>query len=119
MEVEPDYPFTTDGCSGGMSRLWRRLFKTPPPWEGCCEAHDRLYWRGGTAQQRSMADYKLMACVARRGYPGWAFLMWLAVRVGGHPLLPFKWRWGYGWKRRGYRDFEVATATAGNDPDNH
>ncbi len=107
MEQKPDYPFTTDGCSGGMSVLWRRLFKRPPPWEGCCEAHDVTYWQGGDRKDRANADVELMVCVARKGHPIWAFLMWAAVRFGGHPNLPFSWRWGYGWKMRGYRKSPV------------
>jgi hypothetical protein len=39
-----------------------------------------------------------MAGVTLNGHPIFAFLMWCAVRIGGHPLLPFPWRWGYGWK---------------------
>ncbi|MCC7348845.1 MAG: hypothetical protein IT538_15760 [Variibacter sp.] len=94
----PDYPFTTDGCSGGMTAAWRLLLRRDPPWNGCCVDHDRLYWPGGTAAERRSADAKLRACVAARGHPVWAWAMWAAVRLGGHPLLPFSWRWGYGWK---------------------
>ena len=55
-DVEPTVPFTTDGCSGGLSAAWQssaRLFPgfagtwgDSPPWEDCCVAHDRAYWRG-------------------------------------------------------------------------
>ena len=48
--------FVTDGCSGGMSEGWDTLarhfpsieqyFGDKPPWESCCVAHDRSYWRG-------------------------------------------------------------------------
>lgn len=101
--MKPDKDFTTDGCSGGMSALWRRLFKKNPPWEGCCVEHDRPYWKGGAREQRKDADQRLMQCVARRGHPIWAALMYAAVRVGGHPYLPLPWRWGYGYKwPRGY-----------------
>jgi hypothetical protein len=99
----PDYPFTTDGCSGGMTALWRLFAGRDPPWNGCCVDHDKLYWPGGTAEERRNADARLRACVTGQGYPTWAWLMWAAVRIGGHPLLPFPWRWGYGWKYpRGY-----------------
>ncbi len=40
-----DYPFTTDGCSGG---IYRKIFRRDPPWLGCCTEHDKLYWQGGT-----------------------------------------------------------------------
>jgi hypothetical protein len=93
-----DYPFTTDGCSGGLSFTWRLLFRSETPWEECCVDHDRLYWRGGTAAERRAADRAVRACVREKGHPVWAVLLWAAVRVAGHPLLPLPWRWGYGWK---------------------
>ncbi|MDP2377806.1 hypothetical protein [Reyranella sp.] len=100
----PDYPFTTDGCSGGMTVLWRWLRRRDPPWNALCVDHDRAYWAGGTADMRAAADRTLMAGVVNNGHPAWAFAMWLAVRLGGHPLLPTSWRWGYGYKwPRGYR----------------
>lgn len=94
----PDYPFTTDGCSGGMTWLWEKLFKTDPPWNDLCVEHDRAYWAGGSAQQRRDADNTLMTGVVGNGYPVWGTLMWISVRFGGHPLLPLPWRWGYGFK---------------------
>ena len=99
-----DYPFKTDGCSGGMSRAWRVLRGKPPPWEGHCVTHDRAYHPGGSRRERREADQRLRAAVTRNGYPGWALVIWAAVRIGGHPLLPLPWRWGFGWKYpRGYR----------------
>jgi len=89
-------PFTTDGCSGGMSWLWRTVLRRTPPWEGDCIEHDRAYWAGGTKQQRLEADRVLAASVARKGYPLIGALMYYAVRLGGVPWLPTSWRWGYG-----------------------
>jgi hypothetical protein len=98
-----DFPFTTDGCSGGMTATWRLFFRLDPPWNDLCVDHDRTYWAGGSRAYRAAADRDLRNSVARRGYPVWAWLMWAAVRIGGHPLLPTSWRWGYGWKYpRGY-----------------
>lgn len=91
-----------DGCSGGMSVMWRKLFKKPPPWEGCCDIHDQPYAQGGTKEQRKDADLDLMVCVAGSGHPIWAFLMWAAVRIGGVPWLPTPWRWGFKTKNRYY-----------------
>jgi hypothetical protein len=84
-----------DGCSGGMSAGWRWLFRRDPPWERCCDLHDQPYARGGTKEERIEADLALMVCVARNGHPIWAVLMWIAVRIGGHPALPLPWRWGF------------------------
>lgn len=101
---KPDYLFKTDGCSGGMTWLWTKWAKENPPWNDCCVRHDNLYWRGGTKEDRRKADRNLLIDVTMNGHPVFAILMYLAVRVGGHPLLPLSWRWGYGWKYpRGYQ----------------
>ena len=99
-------PFQTDGCSGGMSASWRGLVKRfpslakhgkQPPWEACCIQHDKQYWLGGDAAMRKAADLTLKQCVANRGYPEVARVMYAAVRVGGKPCSGLPWRWGYGW----------------------
>ncbi|ATF19656.1 hypothetical protein PhaeoP128_03049 [Phaeobacter gallaeciensis] len=81
-------PFTTDGCSGGLSAIWRQMSGKygadgGPPFEACCIAHDRLYHNaagiGGAdpiaseeavlaaASQRARlaADQALRRCVER------------------------------------------------------
>lgn len=68
-----------------------------------CKVHDGAYHPGGTATERVVADAVLMIGIARIGNPFLARLMVMAVGVFGHPLLPFSWRWGYGWRwPRGY-----------------
>ncbi|MEJ2386361.1 MAG: hypothetical protein P8Y27_03310 [Chromatiaceae bacterium] len=74
-------PFSTDGCSGGMSRLWTitaerypafaEAHEGVPPWEDCCIIHDRAYHAGGAAPDaeasyaaRLAADQELQRCVA-------------------------------------------------------
>lgn len=93
-----DYEFTTDGCSGGMTAMWRAVWRRAPPWNDLCVTHDRAYWQGGTKDARRRADRELLAGVVLNGHPVFGILMWLAVRIGGHPLLPLSWRWGYGWR---------------------
>ena len=74
-------PFTTDGCSGGLSIGWEYLAKTietfqdvhgeKPPWESCCITHDKAYHVGGddgdnaelSFTARKGADEQLEACV--------------------------------------------------------
>jgi len=78
-------PFTTDGCSGGLSVGWEYLagmipnFKethgTVPAWQSCCETHDLAYHAAGfredTAEMsfeaRRKADLELKACVIETG----------------------------------------------------
>ena len=119
-KVHPELkPFTTDGCSGFMSFVWRGVFRQPPPWEGCCLAHDRAYWQGGPGKLRLVADTELMRCVAAKGHPYWAIIMFIAVRIGGPWWLPypsirlskghwhfsfFEVRWGYGWRYPRYKE---------------
>lgn len=127
----PPQPFVSDGCSGGLSDIWRGLaralpgfeeeYGAQPPWEHCCVAHDRAYWRGEAEngyERRKAADLRLKQCVidTGRGLRLWqvagspadapelaqrfrlaADLMYRAVRAGGLPCTPLPWRWGYGW----------------------
>lgn len=78
-------PFTTDGCSGGLSVGWLYLSDTiealrnnhgeHPPWESCCITHDRAYHQAGgsginTDQSfslRRQADESLKNCVLEVG----------------------------------------------------
>lgn len=77
-------PFETDGCSGGLSDVWRlaasqfpefsEIHEQAPPWEVCCVIHDRAYHNGGDAQTpeasfsaRLTADRALESCVVTVG----------------------------------------------------
>ena len=78
-------PFTTDGCSGGLSVGWEYLagkiqrFQTThgarPAWESCCIIHDRVYHSAGPREAnaaesfaaRKEADLALKACVLQTG----------------------------------------------------
>ena len=86
-------PFTTDGCSGGLSVGWEHMAKEFPqigsrvgnqtPWEDCCVTHDRAYWQGrGTHgfEARRAADRALRQCVIDSGHrQGPAFAAKLGV----------------------------------------
>ncbi|AXI45582.1 hypothetical protein C1J03_05750 [Sulfitobacter sp. SK012] len=73
-------PFTTDGCSGGISGGWSiasirfpsfaEAHMENPPWEDCCVTHDQSYHSAGgdlgaeaSFEARLLADNKLMMCV--------------------------------------------------------
>lgn len=77
-------PFTTDGCSGGLSDVWSlvadnfpsfgQTHEERPPWETCCVTHDRVYHIAGNAKTaedsyaaRLAADRDLRTCVAETG----------------------------------------------------
>lgn len=87
--------FRSDGCSlfpdGDLNDRKR--------WCDCCLEHDIAYWRGGTRDERSAADERLRECVLRTtGNRVLADTMFAGVRVGGGPVFPTGYCWGYGWK---------------------
>jgi hypothetical protein len=89
MRADDDLPprrFVTDGCSAWPDGSWVE----------CCVVHDIPYWCGGTREQRRQADRTLRQCVANT-HSGWlGNVMGLGVRAGGHPVVPARWRWGFG-----------------------
>lgn len=94
---QPDFIFTTDGCS-----------RVPDNgWVACCVVHDISYWCGGSEADREAADQFLKRCVNEQS-AGVGNLFYAGVFVGGSPLLPTPWRWGYGWDDwpRGYETLE-------------
>lgn len=86
-------PFTSDGCSAFPDGT----LEQQELWLDCCTQHDLAYWQGGTERQREQADEALRQCVAQVGEEEIALLMLAGVRVGGSPMLPTPFRWGYGW----------------------
>lgn len=140
-------PFQSDGCSGGLSESWKTLARVwpemaravgdTPPWEHCCVAHDRDYWRGESVDgfdKRLQSDLRLRQCVAQTGEERGAEiaarlgiaesevveiidlaaeLMYHAVRIGGGPCTGLVWRWGHGWPPCG-----IEGEPAGDPPPN-
>ena len=87
----------SDGCSCWFDGWWR----------AACVDHDRAYYNGGDAAARCDADAILAADVVEHSVgtgSQWRILLGVAiaaamfytVRIGGHPMLPFPWRWNYG-----------------------
>jgi len=86
--------FVTDNCT---------LFPNGS-WQKCCVEHDRLYWNGGSVQQRYKADQKFRSCIEASGNKALSLITFVGVRIGGMPYFAVPWRWGYGWEfGRGYR----------------
>ncbi|NOT13165.1 MAG: hypothetical protein HOP23_15240 [Methylococcaceae bacterium] len=94
---QPDFIFTTDGCSRAPDVHWL----------ACCIVHDISYWCGGSQTDRAAADYLLKQCVTHQSGV-MASVFYSGVRMGGTPWLPTPWRWGYGWDDwpRGYELLE-------------
>ena len=86
-DAMPPKTFTSDGCSAWPDGSYR----------SCCIAHDIRYWCGGESDERAHADREFYNCVREKTNPAYARVMRIGVSVGGHPLLPLPWRWGYGW----------------------
>jgi len=86
-------PFVSDGCSWFPDGTYQHN----KLWLNCCQAHDYDYWQGGTYQQRLDSDERLKACLTDVGQHGIGTLMFAGVRVGGTPMLPTSYRWGFGW----------------------
>ena len=80
----PTRPFESDGCS-----CW-----PDQDYFDCCYEHDKVYWTGGSPEERMKADQKLRECVAKKGHKITATLMYWGVRVGGHGWLPTSFRVG-------------------------
>jgi hypothetical protein len=93
--------FTSDGCS----LFPDGTLKDHTLWCDCCFNHDMAYWRGGSEDERKEADKVLRACVLdRAGNKALAEMMYDGVRIGGSPVFPTWFRWGYGWTYgRGYK----------------
>lgn len=87
IELVPEKPFRTDGCSAFPDGNWQQ----------CCITHDMDYWCGGDSSARSVSDKTLKSCVANAGHPMIGSAMWLGTRTGGLRAVPMPWRWGYGW----------------------
>ena len=84
---QPVKPFLTDGCSRFVDAEWSLA---------CCIEHDIKYWCGGSPEQRAAADEAFGECVAANTADVVGKAVELGVRVGGHPVLPTGYRWGYG-----------------------
>ena len=96
----PEKAFVTDGCSSFLDGSWVM----------CCVEHDIPYWCGGSREQRRQADRDLDACISETSSGFLGTMMYLGVRMGGHPVVPAGWRWGYG------RDYPAGYAPAPESP---
>ncbi len=88
-------PFSSDGCS----LFPNSSLISEDDWCDCCFQHDLSYWRGGSEQERLVADQRLKQCVFKATNDHvLADIMFQGVRFGGSPYFYNWYRWGYGWK---------------------
>ena len=86
--------FSSDGCS----LFPDRSLINEDDWCECCFEHDIAYWKGGTEEERLLADQALRDCVFEKtGNRELAEAMYTGVRLGGSPYFYNWYRWGYGW----------------------
>lgn len=93
-------PFSSDGCSLFPDRS---MFNEEDWCEGCVK-HDKVYWQGGTEDERELADKLFKECILSKTQDeALANMMYIGVRFGGSPYFPTWYPWGYGWNYwRGY-----------------
>ena len=87
--------FSSDGCSlfpdGTLAN--KNL------WCDCCFEHDIAYWQGGNREQKKQADEALRKCIQQKTDNSLlASTMYYGVTIGGSPIFPTWYRWGYGWE---------------------
>lgn len=94
-------PFHSDLCTG----IREGPKSNPWLWAHCCIEHDLFYWAGGSAEYRKKADQNLKLCIADRGHPRFAKIVYSSVRLGRYsPFYVRDQHWGNAWsKRRNYR----------------
>lgn len=103
LKVGPFIPENSDGCTV-LSWTYNLLTNKKLSFRSCCVSHDEDYWFGGTRKQRRESDARLRDCIFAHNngsvvskilYFSLSRVMWVAVRIGGSPKLPFPWRWEF------------------------
>jgi hypothetical protein len=92
-KILPPKIFTTDGCSLWFNKYFLNI----------CIEHDMAYWKGGSSAERKIADIELKE-KANQIMPFIGNIIYLGVRIFGHPLMPVPWRWGYGFEYLKYNN---------------
>ena len=98
--------FKSDGCS----HFPDGTLKHKALWCDCCIVHDLAYWQGGDRLQKKAADQTLRDCVVNKtGNQLLANTMYVGVTIGGLPVYPIWYRWGFGWSYG--RGFQALSAS--------
>ena len=109
----PPKPFESDGASGLISAVYRRIYGKEIPWVECAIKHDWKYHFGGPEHLRLDADRELARCVSvEHDHPKLSIVVYLGVRLGGWWFIPYpsaRWGKGYDWPQRGPQDPDYVT----------
>ena len=99
---KPPLPYPDDGCTCFPESRF----------DDCCRAHDRIYYQGGTKEDRLKADHELRQCIRNKGYSIMDDVLYFSVRIGGVPWVPTPWRWGFGYPyKEGHRGYASQPGT--------
>lgn len=83
----------------------------------CCIQHDQAYYYGGSVPDRHRADVAFRQCLQDEGWPVLSWVYYSEVRIGGHPIVPLWFRWGFGLPYAcGQYAQQPATPAAANEP---
>lgn len=87
-------PNQSDGCTV-LSWVNKHIFRRDTlSFRECCIKHDHAYWYGGPKHRRLKADRALRDCIiAVTGNKVLALVVYIMVRIFGHPRLPLPTRW--------------------------
>lgn len=97
-EIKQLKNFKTDFCTYFPEGTGAR----PTLWKDCCIYHDMKYWIGGTHAEQDKADITLRECVRKKANGFYAGLMYRGVRLGHYSPIKSKYRWGWGWHKKGF-----------------
>lgn len=86
-------PFKSDGCS----------LYPDQGFNDCCVKHDKEYWKGGDLEKRKESDKRFRKCILSKGHKAQSKIIYVGVRLFGHPILPLPFRWGFGHRYPKYK----------------
>lgn len=71
------------GMAGEISKAWKCVTGTLPPFQVCCDEHDLAYDQIETEEDRKWADVHFGRCMMARGYTIIGAVFYAAVRAFG------------------------------------
>jgi hypothetical protein len=98
MPLPPWDPSSSDGCS--VPEPLKQFFPNTPAVRAVCVRHDARYYRGGTREDRLIADAIFLRDLVEAGVNAeTAEKMFTGVRMFGGPSGRQKYSWAFGGQR--------------------